>query len=84
MLDTHKEDEDLGGEFITFFDDEIEEETNTNELKRKLEKKLDAMSKKDEDKIRYDLLLGKLKNLASQDSEEIGSLLNKLMESNKK
>ncbi|MGP1560962.1 MAG: hypothetical protein ACTTIC_02625 [Helicobacteraceae bacterium] len=79
MLEKQKPDDELDGGLISFDEDEIEPvEDKTKELKRRLERQLDLGAASDEEKIRYDILLGRLKEMVQDRPQETGTLIDRL------
>lgn len=82
MLDVNSEDDhDLDYTGIDFDDFEFEEEDKDAELKAKMDKlrkKMNLNSDLDEDKVRYDILLERMQEIAREKPEEVTDILTSL------
>lgn len=76
MLDVEKSD-DVDAESLITIDDEEETDNRLNELKRKAEAQL--ASGVNEDEIKYDVLLSKIKELIEEKPEEVATLFQTLV-----
>lgn len=81
MLELRTEEEEPEEVKIEFEEEEFEDEMEKlNELKKKIEQQLGLGGEADEEALRYDVLLERLRNIAEEKPEDIASVIQQLMQ----
>jgi len=81
MLELKTEEEEPEEVKIEFEEEEFEDEMEKlNELKKKIEQQLGLGGEADEEALRYDVLLERLRSLAEEKPEDIASVISQLMQ----
>lgn len=81
MLEIPVEEEELPETTIEFEDDEVEDESDKiNELRKRVESQLGFGDGADEEKMKYDILLEKMREIAEEKAEDVAQLLTSLVE----
>lgn len=79
MLEIKADDEIEEKKRVYFDEDELEDQIDkTADLKKKFQKELDLMSGDDEEKIRYEVLLEKLRERIDSDLEQSSAVITNL------
>ena len=80
MLEVSKEDEELGKPILEIDDDEDEDLVQkVQDMRKKVEDQLGIGQGFNEDELKYEVILDKVKNMAEDNPEEVASLLQALL-----
>ncbi len=81
MMDVPTEEEELPETMIEFEDEDLEDDSDKiNELKKRVENQLGLGDGMDEEQLKYDILLEKMREIAEEKTEEVAQLLVSLVE----
>ena len=80
MLEVSKEDEDLRKPILDIDDDEDEDLVQkVQDMRKKVEDQLGVGQGFNEDELKYEVILDKVKNMAEDNPEDVASLLQALL-----
>jgi flagellar M-ring protein FliF len=80
MLELKTEEEEEIASHIAFEEEEYEDELERlNEMRKKVEQQLGFSGEADEESLRYDVLLERLRDLAEDKTEDVANIITQLM-----